>query len=229
MKYIDDDTKKIYWWNRNYFFAGTVLVVLINILIHAIGWDEMKFYRWRGGDWTSELSFTTLVKLFVSAFLHFNWQHVLLNMLCFLICGAWIERRKGTLELLGLVFVMACVGGAFVGANHLSANSVGYSGVNYAFYAYAIIDYCVLMMRRETRTKINVISGAVLMGLIYFAACFAGGTETVTFRWYPYDFMHNMGHYSAFLAGAILGITVQLVKLITLKERGIKYPSINKE
>ena len=218
MKFIDDETKKIRWWNRNYFFAGTVLVVIINILIYAFMPDQWWFVDWKGGVWNSVLSFDTLLKQFVSAFLHANWQHVLLNMLCFLICGAWLERRKGTLPLLGLVFVMAWIAETFVGANDLSAGSVGYSGVNYAFYAYAIIDYCFLF-RKPTRTKINVISGAILMALIYFAACYTDKSNAVTFSWYPYDFMHNMGHYSAFLGGAILGITIQLAKLVAVRER----------
>lgn len=31
--------------------------------------------------------------------------------------------------------------------------------------------------------------------------------------------MYNMGHYSAFLGGAILGLTLQLAKLAAVKER----------
>ena len=220
MKIIDDESKKIRWWNRNYFFAGTVFVVLLNIIIHAADPESSWFWRWYvDSDWDSVLSFGNLAQHFVSAFLHSNWQHCLLNMLCFFICGAWLERRKGTLPLLGLVFVMAWIAEAFVGANALSTSSTGYSGVNYAFYAYAIIDYGFLFIRKSTRTKINIITGAVLMALIYFAACFAGGTSSVTFKWYPYDFMHNMGHYSAFFSGALLAITVQLIKLIAVKER----------
>lgn len=219
MKYIDDESKKIYSWNRNYFFAGTILIVILNIAIYAITPDHMWFHQWKvWSHWGSVLSFDNLLKQFVSSFLHSNWQHVFLNMLCFLICGAWLERRKGTWQIIFLVFIMAWVTGAFIGANDLSTGSVGYSGVNYGLYAYAIIDYCFLF-REGTRTKINVVSGAVLMGLIYLAACFAGGTSDFTFRWYPYDFMNNMGHYSSFLGGALLGLTVQLAKLAALRER----------
>ena len=214
MKYIDDESKKLYWWNRNYFFAGTIIIVLLNIIIFAFVSESQS----RGsGAWNAILEFDNLARVFRNGFFHSNWQHVLLNMLCFLICGAWLERRKGSLALILLVLVMNIVTGAFVGANHQSLSFHGYSGVNFGLYAYAIIDYCFLF-RKPTRTKINVISGAVLMGLIYFASCFAGGTSSVTFRWYPYDFMHNMGHYSSFLAGVILGLTIQLVKLATVRE-----------
>lgn len=220
MKYIDDESKKLYWWNRNYFFLGTILIVLLNILIYSqTSDDHLWFYNWKdSAHWGSVLSFNSLLKHFVSAFIHLSWQHVLLNMLCFLICGAWLERRKGTLQLVFLVFVMAWIAEVFAGANDLSTASFGYSGVNYGLYAYAIIDYCFLF-RKETRTKINVITGAVLMGLIYFAACFDGGSSSISFCWYPKDFMYNMGHYSAFLGGTIFGLTLQLAKLAAVKER----------
>ena len=221
MKVIDDETKKLHWWNRNYFFAGTVFIVLLNIIIFACIPDNQWLYEWRNLSFESwrPMSIGNVAKLFASSFIHSTWQHCLLNMLCFLICGAWLERRKGTLPLLGLVFVMAWFSGAFVGANWLRTSSVGYSAVNYAFYAYAIVDYCFLFLRKSTRTKINVISGAVLIALIYFAACFAGGPEATAFEWYPYDFIHNTAHTVGFLCGTLLGITVQVVKLIAVRER----------
>ena len=218
MKYIDDESRKLYWWNRNYFFSGTIFVVLVNIIIYAAApHHEWVYALPRGGDWVSVLNFDKLFNHFAVSFAHGSWQHVLLNMLSFLICGGWLERRKGTLPLLLLVFSMAWITAAFIGANS-HTYAIGYSGVNFGFYAYAIIDYCFLF-RKPTRTKINVISGAVLMALIYFAACFSGGTSRVAFEWYPDDFMHNMGHYSSFLGGAILGLTVQLAKLAAMKER----------
>lgn len=219
MKYIDDDKKKLYWWNRNYFFAGTVIIILINIILFAVlgnDWTN-EYFPSAGANWHSVLYFDDLIKLFMNCFEHANWQHVLLNMLCFFICGAWLERRKGTFGLILLVVVMASVTSAYVRANYGGINFHGYSGVNFGLYAYAIIDYCFMFLN-GTRSKINVISGAVLMALIYFAACFDGGTEAVGFRWYPYDFMHNIGHYSSFIGGTIIGLTIQLVKVATLRE-----------
>lgn len=220
MKGIDDESRKLYWWNRNYFFAGTVCVVLINLIVQACGSDLNWFHMLmiENSSWNSVLSFKNLWLNFVSAFMHLSWQHTLLNMICFLICGAWLERRKGTFPLLGLVVLMAFVTENVVSGNSLSLTSFGYSAVNYGFYAYAMIDYIVLLCKKETRTKLNVISGAILMGFIYFAACFSGGTSAVSFEWYPNDFMHNMGHYSGFLAGAFLGLAVQCAKFIAKRE-----------
>lgn len=135
----------------------------------------------------------------------------------FLDCGNLFGKKKGTINTFALVLIMAFFTSTAVGANAVSIAQHGFSGVNYGLYAYVIVDYC-FVFRKETRTKFNVVSGAVLIALIYFAMCFNGGTSTVSFAWYPYDFMHNMGHYSSFLAGAVLGITVQTVKLIARKE-----------
>ena len=35
MKFFDDKSKNVKWWNRNYFYAGTIVVVLVNILLFA--------------------------------------------------------------------------------------------------------------------------------------------------------------------------------------------------
>lgn len=218
MKIIDDSTKKLHWWNRNYFFVGTILIVTINIMIFAFAGNTWVDNIGEAVDrhWGDIFWFDNLVRAFLDSFIHANWQHVLLNMLCFFIAGIYLERKKGTLNLLLLVLIMAFFTGIACQANSLGF-SRGYSGVNYGIYAYIIVDY-LFMFRKDTRTKFNIISGAVVLGLIYFAMCFNGGVETTSFAWYPYDFMTNMGHYSSFLVGIILGLTINLVKLMSLQE-----------
>ena len=44
MKFIDDKSNNLSWWNRNYFYVGTFIFVVINILIYAISadpWDNL--------------------------------------------------------------------------------------------------------------------------------------------------------------------------------------------
>ena len=44
MRFIDDKNKKINWWNRNYFFAGTIFISVLFIVIFAIwgNWGEFS-------------------------------------------------------------------------------------------------------------------------------------------------------------------------------------------
>lgn len=223
MRIIDDDTKKVTVLNRNYFFIGTLLVAAVNIILYARGGDGWQNFIEGGSTYFySKLEFKNLIRIFLNSFAHANWQHCLLNMLCFVICGAWLERKEGTLKLTVLVFVMALVTSWAVTANDLSINWRGYSGVNYGFYAYAIIDF-LFSLRKGKRSKFNIIGGLILIGLIYFAACFNGGTAQVSFVWYPYDFMYNTGHYCGFLAGAVLAFVIQLTRLQCDCEHRQKY------
>lgn len=218
-KILDDRTKTLRWWNRNYFFIATVFIALINIILYALGgpnWEKQFDPGFTG--WSEFFNITPLWREFLNNFSHANWQHCLLNMLCFVICGGWLERRKGSFALVGLVLLMSVSGSAFVTAVHGSYRNHGFSGVNYALYAYAIIDY-IFLFRKETRSRENVISGAILMGLIYFAACFDGGVSGVSFRIYPYDFLYNVGHYASFVAGLIVAIVVQVVKIFSMSEK----------
>ncbi len=218
-KIFDDGTKTLKWWNRNYFFIATIFIALVNIILYAAGGSNWETQFNPGFTaWSEFFNLSLIWRQFLNNFSHANWQHCLLNMLCFVICGSWLERRKGSFALVGLVLLMSLVGSAFVTSVNGSYQWHGFSGVNYALYAYAIIDY-IFLFRKETRSRENVISGAILMGLIYFAACFDGGVTQVSFRIYPYDFLHNVGHYASFVAGLIIAIVIQVVKIFSILEK----------
>lgn len=211
MKIIDDTNKKLYWFNRNYFFATTILVVIVNIMLHGLC----------GANWSTlvrTLRLGIFVKSFLNSFAHANWQHVLLNMLSFFIAGIYLERKKGTLPLLGLVFVMAVFTSQAVTAHSMSLYWHGYSGVNYGFYFYIIVDF-IFMFLRKSHNKFDIISGIAILCLIYFAMCWCGGTTRFAWKWYPYDLFYNSGHYSGAIIGALLGLTINVTKLLACKEK----------
>ena len=215
MKIIDDNTKRLHWWNRNFFYVVTVAVVLVNIILYGVLGNNWEQQFKPDSSWYSTLNFTGFVRGFLNSFSHENWQHVLLNMLCFLICGLYLERKTGSLPFLGLVFVLTLFSALSTPAYGLYWH--GFSGANYALYGYIIVDY-PFTFRKRTRTKFNIIAGAVMLALIYFAACFNGGMSGVGFAWYPYDFMTNMGHYSGFVVGLVIGLLVQICCLIARRE-----------
>lgn len=93
----------------------------------------------------------------------------------------------------------------------------GFSGVNYALYAFVIIDYIFYIFKKD-KGKANVIYGAIVIGLIYLAMCYNGGTTGFGFNWYPYDLINNMGHYTGFLAGLIISLVINICKLQSKKE-----------
>lgn len=152
------------------------------------------------------------MSLFFDAFEHSNLQHVLLNMLCFAICGLYLERKTGSLGILGLVIFSAFISGIACTCNNLSVGSHGFSGVNYFLYAYIIFDF-FFNLRKGKRDKTNNMLGIIVILFIYVAMCFSGGVTEFSFKFYPHDLMYNSGHYSSFLIGCVISLFKNIVEI----------------
>lgn len=216
MKILNCKCKKLFWWNKNYFFLGTLAIILINLIIFFTGAKLPP--RETNNNWQSVLNFKNLCYHFSSAFFHLNAQHCLLNSLCFLVVGCFVERKYGSISLLSLVFVFALFCECMVSANHYSGGGgIGYSGVNFAFYAFIIVDF-IFNFKLLKEDKLTLILSFIVILLIYVACCFCGGTEEFTFKIYPYDLITNIGHYTSFLGGLIFTTFINLYKLKSFKE-----------
>ena len=194
---------------KNLFFIGTIFIMAVNISVFFF-FNKPKFSG-TTNNWNKVLDFSNLSLTFTSAFYHSNLQHVLLNSLCFLVVGAYVERKQGTLGLLVLVFVFALFGESMIDANH-KGTSVGFSGVNFAFYAYVIVDF-IFTIKQLKREKCELLLSIIVLCLIYVACCFCGGTSEFSFKIYPYDLIHNMAHYTGFITGIILTTLIKLSKI----------------
>lgn len=200
---LNDRSRKVTLVNMNWFFVVTLAVVIFNIVRHTLpeGADPTN----ESPEWKS-FSLDNLFIALSRSYMHSNWQHCMLNMLCFFVAGIYLERKKGSLGMLLLVFTMSLFTAFATAANYLSLSPLGFSGVNYGLYGYIIIDYIFVLACTPRRYAFNVISGAVVLCLIYLAMCFNGGTSTVSFVPYPYDLLHNIAHSSGFVTGIALGV-----------------------
>lgn len=95
MKFIDSPKKRLAWYSRNYFYIATVAVVVTNIALYAcLGNSWTSAFGISPVDWTNSFDFEHILRCFLNNFSHANWQHVLLNMLCFFVAGLYLERRR---------------------------------------------------------------------------------------------------------------------------------------
>ena len=202
----------------NYFFVVTIAVALINVLVFAaFGFDTGDIIVLP--DW-GRFSVNNLLQTVINTFTHFNWQHTLLNMLCFLIAGMYLERKKGSLPFLFFMVLVVFFTGFASSANDISLRWHGFSGANYGLYGYIIIEYVFMLLQSRKRDKVNVVLGAVILCLIYLAMCFNGGTVSIGFEWYPYDLLRNLGHASGFFAGIVLGCVGQGTQCLVAGGKG---------
>ena len=117
MKFIDSPKKRLAWYSRNYFYIATVAVVVTNIALYACLGNSWTFaFGISPVDWTNSFDFEHILRCFLNNFSHANWQHVLLNMLCFFVAGLYLERKTGSLDLLGLVLSLAVLQGCVCAA-----------------------------------------------------------------------------------------------------------------
>ena len=196
--------------SKNFFFLGTVFVIMLNFIMFNYFNEPIEFDQIN--NWKNCFDFRNLVIHFLSAFRHSNNHHIILNSLCFLIAGGYIERRCGSIKLLALVFIFALFGESMTVANHTGTGGRGFSGVNYSFYAYIIVDF-IFSFKSIKAEKRELVLSIIVLCLIYLASCFCGGTKTFVFAFYPYDLMYNLGHYTGFLSGLILTVVMKICKM----------------
>ena len=216
--WLDEKNKILTWWNRNYFFVTTVFITLLNIILHAACKRPWIAVRPNWGTF----SVVNLVQALIDSYFHSNWQHVLLNMLCFFIAGLYLERKMGSLKFFLFMIIMSLFTSFASCTNDISIGAIGFSAVNYGLYGYILIEYPLMFIQRGNRYLFNIISGAMIIGLIYFAMCFSGGTSRVSFALYPDDLLHNLGHASGFVVGLIFGLYEQICSLISKKKSAPK-------
>ena len=213
MKFFDDKSKQTTNWNRNYFYLGTLLFVILNILLFGIlgsGWSEKVF------DYSANYDNFKLLNFFnglLGSIDHVNWQHVLLNMLCFVIVGIYLERKYGTLIFLFLIFYISFFSrmANMLILQHHNRFSHGFSAGNYALYAILLIDY-LFSFSKQRRNKTNIILGSIVIFAIYLCMCFNGGTSGLGFEFWPYDLITNSWHWSGFLTGVLTGLFIEIMR-----------------
>lgn len=204
---LNDTRKNTTKRTANYFFVVTIAITLINVIIFATCGRDTGDISVRP-NW-GRFSVNNLMQTVLNTFTHFNWQHTLLNMLCFLVAGMYLERKQGSFPFLLFMVLLIFFTGFASAANDISLSWKGFSGANYGLYGYIVIEYIFMLFQKRKRDLVNIVSGAVVLGLIYLAMCFNGGTSTIGFEWFPYDLLHNLGHASGFFAGIVSGCVGQ--------------------
>ncbi len=216
---LNDRNKQLTLLNRNYLFLATILIVGLNLALFKYG---VKIELPTESNGNRFLSLAPLLQEFLNCYFHSTWQHVLLNMLSCFIAGLYLERKMGSFRFLLLVIILTffiafaqCVKGHYI--NGFSTS--GFSVVSYGLYGYIVMTFLFELCRKQERYSFNVISGIVILGLIYFAMCFNGSTQRVSFVWYPDDLLNSWGHMSAFAVGLVFGFYEQLCALISRGKR----------
>jgi len=218
------------WLTKNYFFVATLAFLFFCVIFHSVmsrhgdGWIYMEVLIPMRGDYTF---FRSLFRSFLSNFAHSDVEHLLLNMLCFVVVGTYLERKIGSIKIFGLIILIAIFSGMWA-TGLISHSWVGFSLVNYGLYGFIIIDFIFSAINKKIRKKPAMIYGGVILGLIYIAMCYVsmpyqGWTIGGAFTWYPWDLIRHWGHYTGFVVGIGLCLIMLITKIVATPTKAPKY------
>lgn len=216
---LDDQTKAKTKLNRNYFYVATVFFIALNICIWALAGTALhdKFVpKDNFQSWDDVFNLKALFSAIINNLSHWDWNHVLLNMIpSFLVVSLYLERKYGSLKYFLIVTTLIVVSAAFVGCTHQSLNYAGFSCVNFALFAFFIVTFFFSLSKR------NWSKGNYIFGIVIFMAVLVFMTWEI---WQfdksgsAADLAHNMGHYAGFLSGLVVGLVVNVTKVFTRKD-----------
>lgn len=227
MKFLKDRCKRcqtkdcincVKWYSKDYFFAGTLFFIILCVVVYAFAPNWQHNINESTGNWEKPLYLWSMLRSIANAFNHTSWQHLLLNMLVFFVCGLYLERKTGTLYFVVIVLGLSFVTSMAITANNLSTHWAGFSGINYGLFAYVIINY-IFSFKKSHRNTTNIVLGAITLVFIYLFMCFKDNTAGVeTMTWYPHGLIYNLSHYTAFLSGIVFGLIVHFTRYLVKKE-----------
>ena len=196
--------KNLNWFNRNYFYVTTFLIVGLLCLSYFVFQNSLLYL-------VNEVH--VYYNVVFSALCHSSVAHLVGNIIGLVVISIFLERHFGSIKYLGLIILatpMAAIA-TFAFSGHW--NWVGFSGVNFFLYA---IFYLTLLVRFKEYFlgKVRWIFPVVILGLNLLITCWNGSVTSWTefFVFGIFSDFHNIAHWSSCAAGALVGVFTCLIR-----------------
>lgn len=221
------------------FTPATYLLIIINVVVWLLmilylnHFSEIRLLDVGGlvhfnvvhGEW---------YRLFTSIFLHFNFEHILMNMLSLFIFGKIVEAIVGSWRMLG-IYIIAGLFGNFVSLSfNTTTISVGASGAIFGLIgAIFAMMFISKTFNRKTIGQL-LIALVILIGISLFMpninivahlGGFFGGALITLIGYY---FTHNRKWFWIYLIIFLIIFILLQVRIFTIKEENI-YNKLIKE
>ena len=209
---LNPKQKQRNWFNNNYFYATTLFMIGVLCLcffvfksqIDAIVRENIKLnvlFEWLG---------------------HADIGHILGNLISFVVVSVFLERHFGSIKYLGIILLGVIPTSLATFAISGGWRWIGYSGINYYLYAMMFI-VMIFNFKDYFIGKFRWIFLVIMIGLIILIMSWAGKTQSFSefFRFsFVKDFYTNIGHWSSFIIGIIMGLFANLYHFDIKKKKG---------
>lgn len=170
---------------------------LVQKMLIASFQQDGQFLRWRG---LKEIQEGEVWRAVTPIFLHFNWMHLLFNMMWMANLGMLIEDRRGRWRLLALVLIIAVISNLsqywwqyWRMHDEPSAPMTfgGMSGV-----VYGLLGYTWMKSRYSPASGLYLTQNTLMYSIIWLVVCMLGMVGHVA----------NAAHLVGFAVGIALGL-----------------------
>ena len=177
---------------------------MTNILLFAIGGNNWSNFIESNSNPSTVADMERIFRSFLNVFSHASVGWLIFSMLCFLLCGLYLERKVGSIRFVVLTLVIAFFSATATATNFLSVEWSGFSVAAYGLFGYIVAGYIFSTWRdrqRQYNQIFNIIYDSIA-GVIIFCIILVTGFSKG-------NIIHNIGHSSAFLLGAVLWLSIR--------------------
>ena len=174
-----------------YLGASAQRLSLFTFTPFVISGDSLRFGEMGAEYW----------RLLTPAFLHFGWLHIVFNSLWLWELGARIERRLGSVHMLGLFICIALVSNA---SQYLFGGPSIFGGMSGVVYGLLGFSFCGA--RLQPAWGFEPSRPIMLLMVGWLLLCIAGVVEVLGF-----GAIATAAHVAGLLSGALLGVFLALL------------------
>lgn len=207
MNVMNYERKKLYWWNKNYFWLFSIIYIILNITIYTIFKGYNILWTWNETKWNVFNGIKVLMISFANLYTHENWIHVLGNMVAFSLAAFYLERKLGSLNFFAIIHIISIFSSSMT-SMYASCVWAGSSVLYYGLWSYLIIDYIFSL---KDKNKFNNILGLISIIGIYIGFCLTPNLIDSTLI--PINLIYNAGHYYGFIVGIILALLINVINI----------------
>ena len=186
MKFVDDYNKELKWYNRNWLFLGTLLMVAVILVAEFVFKDDITKFA-------NKNIFVTYALIPVMTG---NAQKAVVSAVFMLLAGLYLERYWGTLKYI-FISVLVCPIVAYLSVSILSAyvlqnpnKELAFNGLQSSMWAYAMFGFvCIATLfhlKKYLFDKKHSVFNWLLLAVIILTMCTVFPIELVEDKYVEY-------------------------------------------
>jgi len=212
---LNSKNRRLNWFNRNYFYLTTILMVGLLCLCFFVLHDSLEKLVNQNVYWNVVLM----------ALRHRDVGHLVGNLIAFIVVSLFLERHYGSFKYFGLIVLAVPLSAVSTFAFSGSWTWAGFSGVNY--FMFAVFCLCLILnFKTYFIGHVRWLFSLFVLALVLFVMCWNGNFSEWPNVYFSFgcftDLIGIISHWAPFACGTLVGLFTRLVTF-DIKPKKKKY------